>query len=262
MTRYIDTHAHFDMYTAEEREAVLGRMRKSDTKAIAVGTDTKSSQGVVELARGNEDMFACVGIHPDECVHADMNTITRLAHESCVVAIGECGFDYFRGESSELRPLQQTVFEAQIECALTHGKPLMLHIRPSPNTMDAYDDALDLLEGYARTHGEALTGNAHFFAGGLEHARRFLDIGFTLSFTGVITFTRDYDEVIRFVPQDMIHAETDSPFVAPEPHRGKRNEPSYVPYVVERIAQIRGVETEELRTVLVDNARRCFSINL
>ncbi|MEX1027895.1 MAG: TatD family hydrolase, partial [Candidatus Paceibacterota bacterium] len=255
---YIDIHAHLDAYEPEVRADVLARMREHATGAITIGTDPASSRQAVEIAHHEDAVAACVGVHPDHATGTDLHELATLAADPGVVAIGECGFDYFRVGRSEVRKLQQGVFEHQIALALEHAKPLMLHLRPSPGSTDAYDDALDLLEQYARAHGEALTGNAHFFAGSLEHARRFLDIGFTLSFTGVITFTHDYDEVVRFLPQDMIHAETDSPFVTPVPHRGTQNEPSYVRYVVEQLAVIRGEDPEELGRALVDNARRCF----
>ncbi|MEX0925072.1 MAG: TatD family hydrolase [Candidatus Paceibacterota bacterium] len=265
---YIDIHAHFDTYEPEERQAVLGRMREHGVHAIAVGTDVQSSQSVVRLAREEESVSACVGVHPDASRDADLDMIAGLAGDPQVVAIGECGFDYFRREGREgggsdrddLKPVQQAVFERQVELAVQYQKPLMLHVRPAKDSMDAYEDTLELLESYAQEHGEALGGNAHFFAGTVEHARRFLEIGFTLSFTGVITFTNDYDEVIRYIPSDMLHAETDSPFVAPVPYRGKQNEPSYVQHVVERLARIRDEDPQVLGKALVDNARRLFGV--
>ena len=118
---------------------------------------------------------------------------------------------------------------------------LMLHCRPSEKSMDAYIDTLAVLSSYAKTHGERLRGNVHFFVGNTEIAKQFLNLGFTLSFTGVVTFTHDYDEVIRLAPLDMIMSETDAPFVAPLSHRGKRSEPTYVTEVVEHIAKIRNI---------------------
>ena len=162
------------------------------------------------------------------------------------MGIGECGLDYFR-LSEETKKKQYNAFEEQIALSQEVGKPLMLHIR------NAYDDALAILK-----KNPGAKGNVHFFAGSWEIARQFLDIGFTLSFTGVVTFTRDYDDVIKNTPLDMIMSETDSPYVAPVPHRGKRNESLYVAEVVKRIAEVRGEDVEMVRAALAQNARRVF----
>ncbi len=134
----------------------------------------------------------------------------------------------------------------------------MLHIRSSKGTYDAYYDALEILEHHAKISGNELRGNAHFFAGNLDILKRFLDIGFTVSFTGVITFTHDYDEFIRYAPLNMIMSETDAPFVAPVPHRGERNSPLYVSEVVKKIAEIRGEPLELVQKALLDNVLRNF----
>ena len=133
----------------------------------------------------------------------------------------------------------------------------MLHIRNNPKdkTHDAYMDSLELLKKYAKVRGDV-----HFFAGDWDIAKMFLDFGFTLSFTGVITFTHDYDEVIKNTPLDMIMSETDAPYVAPVPYRGKRNEPLYVREVVKKIAEIKNLTEEEVAKAIIENARRVFSI--
>jgi TatD DNase family protein len=125
----------------------------------------------------------------------------------------------------------------------------MLHIR------NAYDDALEVLKSHAKVRGDV-----HFFAGDWAVAKKFLDLGFTLSFTGVITFTHDYDEVIKNAPLDMLLSETDAPYVTPAPHRGKRNEPSYVSHVVQKVAEIRGEDPEQVRSQIMANTRRVFKI--
>jgi len=137
----------------------------------------------------------------------------------------------------------------QINFALKHDKPIMIHAR------DAYEEILQILESLGGPTAK-LRGNVHFFAGDWEIAQRFFAIDFTISFTGVITFTSDYDEVIKKAPLEKILSETDAPYVAPTPYRGKRNEPSYVQEVVKRIAEIRGEDFEEVRTALVNNALR------
>lgn len=124
----------------------------------------------------------------------------------------------------------------------------MIHAR------NAYEEILEILEPLKKIHGEKLRGNVHFFAGDWPTAQRFFELGFTISFTGVITFARDYDEVIKKAPLEMIMSETDAPFVAPAPYRGKRNEPSYVSEVVQKIAELRGEPLEGVRAALVKNA--------
>ena len=140
----------------------------------------------------------------------------------------------------------------QIEFGLKHNLPLMLHCR------DSYGDVLEILNSYK--DDSKLRGNVHFFAGTLEEAKAFWDLGFTISFTGVITFARNYDEVTRAAPIGMIMSETDAPFVAPAPYRGKRNEPSYVIEVVKKIAEIRNEDFESVRREMVENAIRVFNL--
>ena len=153
--------------------------------------------------------------------------------------------------------MQEEAFKAQIALANELGKPLMLHIRPSDGSMDAYEDALVILKEYAK-----VLGNVHFFAGTYEVAKKFWEIGFTTSFTGVITFATQYDEAIQKAPLDMLHGETDAPYVTPKPFRGQRNEPLHVREVYKRIAELRGEDSEKVRLQLLENARRVFGIVL
>ncbi len=178
-----------------------------------------------------------------------MATYEELGKSPRVIAIGECGLDYFRLEE-KTKEVQKEAFIQQIELANTLGKPLMLHIR------NAYDDALEVLKAHAKVKGDV-----HFFAGDWATAKKFLDFGFTLSFTGVVTFTHDYDEVIKNAPLDMLLSETDAPYVTPAPHRGKRNEPAYVELVVRKIAEIRGEDFEKVSQQILENACRVFGIS-
>jgi TatD DNase family protein len=157
-------------------------------------------------------------------------------------------------------PLMKELFEAQIALAVEMDKPLMLHGRPSPQSMDAYQDMLTVLRKAYETHGTTVRGNVHFFVGDRTIAESFFALGFTISFTGVITFTHDYDEVIKNAPLDRIMAETDAPYVSPAPYRGKRNEPIHVREVVKRIAEIRGEDEEIVRQALMANAERSFGL--
>jgi TatD DNase family protein len=249
MFEYFDIHSHiyFPDYD-KDREDEIQKLKEAKIGTITIGTDFESSETAITLAEKYDNLFACIGQHPGD-----------------VVAIGETGLDYFRLPQSSileesLKMIQKTIFEYHIDLALSVDKPLMLHIRSSRGTYDAYNDALVILEHHAKISGNKLRGNAHFFAGDMEILRRFLAIGFTISFTGVITFTRDYDEFVKYVPSDMIMSETDAPFVAPVPYRGERNSPLYVPEVVKKIAEIRGEPLEKIKKILLDNAVRRFGI--
>jgi TatD DNase family protein len=213
-------------------------------------------------------------LHPDDLKDLPRQDLGELDEEFSglakhpkVVAIGECGLDYFswtpgvhESEIDEIKKVQKKVFEEQIELSLKVGKPLMLHIRSSKGSQDAYNDGLEILESYAKKYGDKLRGNAHFFAGHLEILKRFLALGFTVSFTGVLTFTHDYDELVRYAPLNMIMSETDAPYVAPVPHRGKRNSPLFVPEIVSAIASIRSADSVLVKKTLVENAMRNFKI--
>lgn len=248
---YLDIHAHlnFPEYEADRAE-VIKRLKENKVGVINVGTDAKTSAEVVKLAEENENMWATVAMHPHEVATPfDYDYFKSLAVHSKVVAIGECGLDYFRITDEAVKVKQQELFKQHIKLAKEVGKPLMLHIR------DSYNDVLNILEseGAGRSH-------AHFFAGSWEVAQRFLARGDSLSFTGVITFTHDYDEVVKNTPLDHLMAETDSPYVAPAPYRGKRNEPLYVMEVYKRLAELKGLPLEEVREVILANAKRIFDL--
>ncbi len=263
---YIDIHSHLYFKDFDsDREEVILRMKEQGIATISIGTGVETSRQSVDLAHAHSNVFACVGMHPGDVVDAVVPPeIDELAFDPKVVAIGECGFDYFRleGDSEEIKKSQKKVFEHQIELALKVDKPLMLHCRSSKGSQDAYHDTLDILESYHKEQGAALSGNAHFFAGDMDVLKRFLDIGFTVSFTGVLTFTHDYDDLVRYTPLESLHAETDAPFVAPQPHRGTRNSPEYVPYVVKALARIREEDEELVKKTLISNANRLFRMRI
>jgi TatD DNase family protein len=218
----------------------------------AVGNAAGSvSGGSISKAKGS----APIGF--TSCGEAfDIAAYRELLKHPKAVGIGECGLDYYRLDPASLAR-QKEVFLAQIALANETGKSLMLHIRSSEKSTDAYDDALDLLKAHARVRGDS-----HFFAGTTAVAQRFLDLGFTLSFTGVITFAKQYAELVEYVPLDMIQAETDCPYVAPVPYRGQRNEPAYVAETVKKIAEIKKLPLETVERALLENARRVWGIEI
>ncbi len=256
----IHAHVHFDEY-ASDKDEVMRRALDAGVWMIQVGVDKETSASACELAQAyDKGVYASVGLHPvytgpsysSEVGEVfDRETYKRLAQHPRVVAIGECGLDYFRADKAGA-DLQKKVFEEQIQLACELNKPLILHIRGE----GAYADAYEILKRYPKARGDV-----HFFAGTWQEAQWFLSIGFTLSFTGVITFARDYDEVVKNTPLEMLIAETDAPYVAPAPYRGKRNEPLYVREVVQKIAEIRGEDPEMVKKALCSNAFRVFDFN-
>ncbi len=259
MPNYIDIHSHLNFPNFDQdRDAVIAKLKEDGIWTITVGTSVKDSKEAIELAEKYDHLFATVGIHPThEWKHEEFAELDALAAHPRVVAIGECGLDFFRSEADEESKKQQGIlFANQIEIALKHDKPLMIHCR------NAYEECIQVLSAYKTDHklGERLRGNIHFFAGNWEVAQKFFALGFTISFDGPITFARDYDEVIRNAPLDMFMSETDSPFAAPVPYRGKRNEPAYVKEVVKKMAEIRAEDPEVVRIATVETALKAFKL--
>lgn len=283
--KYIDIHSHvnFTAFDADRNE-VIKRALDNNTLVINVGTQIDTSKKAVELAnKYAEGVYAIVGLHP---IHTgasyhdekelgvggveftsrgeifDKNAYRELLKDPKVLGIGECGLDYYRCDEESVSKQKSALIE-QIELANEFKKPIMLHIRNNPKdkTKNAYFDALEILKEHLdiKSLPAGRRGDVHFFAGGLDEAKAFLDFGFTLSFTGVLTFTHDYDEVIRNTPLDMIITETDSPYVTPVPYRGKRNEPVYVSEVVKRIAEIKNLPEAEVASAIMANAKRVFT---
>ena len=286
MPKYIDIHSHVQFKAFDEdRDKVMRRALENNTWVINVGTQIDTSKKAVEMINQYpEGVYAIVGLHP---IHTgasyhdekelgeggkefvsrgevfDKDAYRKLLKNPKVVGVGEVGLDYYRMEEESIEK-QRSALISQIEIANEFNKPIMLHIRNNPDnkTRNAYFDALDILKEHLDVKGlpAGRRGDVHFFAGGVEEAKAFLDFGFTLSFTGVITFTTNYDEVIKNTPLDMIMTETDCPYVTPVPHRGKKNEPMYVKEVVKKIALVKGLSEEEVASAIIQNAKRVFGM--
>lgn len=277
MPKFIDIHSHVNFAAYDEdREAVVQHALDAGVWMINVGTQKDTSKSAVELAEKYEKgVYAIVGIHPihtDKSYHdekelgagnkeftsrgesIDENYYRELLKHPKVLGIGECGLDYYRA-TPETEKKQKEAFSQQIALANEAMKPLMLHVR-NGSDRSAYREALEILKSEAK-----VPADFHFFAGSWEEAKEILDAGFNLSFTGVITFARQYDEIIKNTPLDRIMTETDCPYVAPEPFRGKRNEPMYVREVVKKIAEIKGEDYEKVRETLFRNALGFFSLD-
>ncbi len=262
MIRTIDTHSHFNLRQFDEdRDAAIARMTVAGVGTFCVGVDEETSAKAIEIAEKHEGIWAIVGQHPTEW-HQEftLDAFISLAQQPKVVAIGECGLDYFRERDREHKEEQKALFCVQIELAIETNLPLMLHIRPEQGTMDAYDDAIAILKEYKAEH-PTLSGTSHFFVGDTRIAQAFLDLGFYISFSGVITIFPEYEEVVRFVPLDRILPETDAPFAAPKPWRGTRCEPQYVLEVVKKIAEIKGLPFQDVEQKLLENVYTLFYKN-
>ncbi len=256
--KYIDIHSHLnDAQFDADAALVMKQMRERDIVTITVGTDRVMSEKAIARA---EDLgqWATIGIHPndDKTQRYEHEVYTKLARHPRTVGIGECGLDYYRQKevSDEERARQYGLFEAQIRLAADVDKSLMIHSR------SAHDETIVLIKKHQAEFGSKVRGNIHFFTAGYDIAKQYFDLGFTVSFPGVITFSAEYDETIRNSPLDMIMAETDSPYAAPVPYRGKRNTPLYVDEIYRKIAELRGADHEEVRLTLNQNALRVFSI--
>lgn len=266
----IDSHAHvqFAAYD-EDREAVVARALGAGIGMVNIGTQYATSADTVRLAASYPDgVWATVGFHPNHVGAAgqhdpmelreparevfDYERFRELARRPQVVAVGECGLDCFRsGAGSKDR--QREVFVRQIELAYEMKKPLVVHCRQAfPDLVALLDSKFHILNSPA--------GVVHFFSGSWEDARKLLDLGFYLGFGGVITFARDYDEAVQKAPLDRLLVETDAPYVAPVPYRGRRNEPAYITETVRKIAELRGISYDEVAMATLANAHHLFGL--
>jgi len=262
---FIDSHAHLEMEQFDaDREQMLARAREAGIEkivAIGSGTGPGSLDCGIQLAEQHEYIYATIGIHPHEAklaTDADFQELERLARRPKVIAWGEIGLDYFYDHSP--RELQQDVFLTQMELARAAKLPIVIHCRPSDKSENAWDDCLQLMEQYWRASG--LGGILHCFTGSWPHARRALDIGFMISFAGNLTFPKAQPirDVAKEVPLERLLIETDSPFLAPVPHRGKRNEPAFVKEVARQMGEIRGLSTEETGRQTATNFYNFFKL--
>ena len=252
--KLFDSHCHlqFPQYDAD-REEVLARMRERAVGALVVGTDITTSRAGLELVKQHDFLWASVGLHPNDSQEwIDISIqMEELARNSKVVAIGECGLDYFRtGKTAEERTAQRKRFEKHIALANEVGKALIVHCR------DAHDDCSSILQN-TRIDVPVII---HFFTGSEELAKRYLELGCYLSFPGPVTYTDMYDESICVTPLERLLIETDAPFAAPMPHRGKRNEPAYVEEVARKVASLKGTSLEEVSLQSAANAKAIFGL--
>ncbi len=254
MTDIFDTHAHYDDEAFDgDREALLASLPQHGiARVVNVGASVASCKKTLELMDRYDYIYGAHGIHPNETADLTQGDIDWLkeccSHEKCV-AVGEIGLDYYWDEPD--RETQKKWFEAQLNLAGQIGKPVIIHSR------EAARDTADILKAQ---HAAEIGGVIHCFSYTKEMARMFLDMGFFIGVGGVLTFknAKKLKEAVKYIPMDRIVLETDCPYLAPEPNRGKRNSSLYLPYVVSAMAQIKGLDEEEIRKAAWENAHRLY----
>ena len=251
-----DTHAHYDADRFDsDRDALLSAMPGVGVGLVLdPGCDLPSSRAAAELAERYPHVYAAVGVHPEDCdgfQDGDLTELRQLLERPKVVAIGEIGLDYYWKENPP-REFQQTVFRRQVELAQSLDLPVIVHDR------EAHQDCLSIVRDYPQARGVY-----HCYSGSLEDAKTLVKLGWMISFTGVVTYknARKALEVIDWLPMDRIMIETDSPYLTPEPFRGKRNDSGYVYRVAETIAQVKGLSVDQVIQTTMENGCRFFSIN-
>ena len=262
--KLFDSHAHIGApELLAEAPAMIARAKAAGVTgmlAIGAGYGVGNNAGAVMLAQENAGVWASVGVHPHDASEWSGLAATALdgwlAHER-VVAVGECGLDYFYGHSP--RDAQRAALAAQIEIARAADRPLVIHVRPSQGERDAFDE---LLEIFDREGAERVGGVIHCFTGDLPFANECLARGFDISFSGILTFKNasELRDVAKQVPLERTLVETDTPLLAPTPHRGKRNEPAWVARVVETLAEIHGRSADEIASLTAARAREVFRL--
>ncbi len=262
---FVDSHAHLDGEQFDaDRDAVLARARDAGLRnilAIGSGTGPGSLDCAVNLAQKYPELYATIGIHPHEAQLAkdsDFAEMEQLAKRPKAIAWGEIGLDYFYDHSP--RKVQQQVFVRQMDLARAAKLPIVIHNRPSQDSENAWDDFFRLVREHWSSAG--IGGVLHCFTGTPAHAKRALDLGFMISFSGNITFPKAQQirDAAKEVPPERIFIETDCPFLAPVPFRGKRNEPAFVKEVARQIGELRGMSTEEVGEITAQNFYRFFGI--
>lgn len=253
--KIFDSHAHYDDDAFnEDREQVLKEIKENGIIGVLnCGASIEGARKSVGLAEEYDFFYAAVGIHPehaDEFSESILEEIKSLANSNKVKAIGEIGLDYYYEENPE-REVQKDVFRQQMNLAQELGLPVVIHNR------DAHEDTLTIMKQFPK-----VIGVVHCFSGSAEFARECLKLGYYIGFTGVVTFknAKKIVEVAKEVPLNSMLVETDCPYMAPVPFRGNRNKSDYIPYIIEKLAEIKGIPPEETASITIENTKRLFNI--
>lgn len=250
---FIDTHCHISKEDYDDIEAVINEAKDNQVKYLIIcGCDKLGIKESIEIANSHDNIFLEIGYHPSEVLTTtdeDLEELKTLAKNNKVVAIGEIGLDYHWDKENKEK--QKELFKKQISIAKELDLPIVIHSR------DAFQDTYDILK-------EAnWKGDIHCFSGNLENAKMYLSLGFYLGIGGVLTFKNtNLTETIKEIPVDKILLETDSPYLAPEPYRGHKNESKYIPVIAEKMGNILNKNKEEIGKITTDNAKKIFNINI
>jgi TatD DNase family protein len=252
-----ETHAHYDDDRfGEDREEVLAAVRASGVgRIINVGASIASTKTTIELARTHKDMYAAVGVHPSDIADLNEETFAWLREQTSfekTVAVGEIGLDYYWDKEPEVQKNQRYWFGRQLGLARETALPVIIHSR---------DAAADTMQVMREQHAEEIPGVIHCYSYSKEMAEEFVRMGYYIGVGGVVTFknAKKLVETVQAVPLERILLETDSPYMAPEPHRGTRNDSRNIPYVIAKIAELKGVAPQEVERVTEENAYRLFT---
>ncbi len=282
--KLIDTHTHVNLRAFQDDAAeAIARAHAAGVAVVNVGTQIDTSRQAVELlSKFDKDLYAVIGLHPSHTFAHDYEDdeevkfktreesfdpalYRELVQNSRVVGIGECGLDYYRmptdRDAEDIKQLQRTAFDAQIQLALELDKALCVHCRPSDGTMDAYEDLLEILKE-VKARNPRLRFEVHCYTGDASVAMKFVELGGYIGLNGIITFdkTTRSEEVVKAVPLENIILETDAPYLTPKSQRGKRNEPSFLPEVADKIAEWTNVTIEEVAKQTTENAKKLFNL--
>ncbi|MBI2626720.1 MAG: TatD family hydrolase [Parcubacteria group bacterium] len=272
-----DTHTHPQMPQYDnDRDEVIKRALDKGIFMLCVGIDLKTSKQAIELAQKYKGVWASVGLHPNDVSHQAwnlkletwINDYGKLLKEPKVVAVGEVGLDYYRTTDPKAQEKQREVLKQFINLTIQYNKPLILHCR------DSHTDMIKIIENLKLKIENSLNGVIHSFTGTIEEAKKYLDLGFFIGFNGIITFPpsrkategtvpmNELHETVIHTPLDRILLETDAPFLTPEPHRGKRNESSYIEKICQKIADLKNLSFEEVAEKTNLNAHQIFDIKI
>jgi TatD DNase family protein len=257
----IDSHTHLNFKAyKDDLSEVVDRCHQADMKVINVGAAYDTSVRAVELTK-EPDFYASIGLHPIHVFEEEFDVAKYQElinnNKNKIIAIGETGFDYWHMTPEEGKAKQQEVFAAHIELAKKNNLPIIVHGRNGKNHPTAYQDIYNILKSH-----DINKGVIHCYGGNLEEAKKFVDLGFHLGFTGIVTFdkTEDLREIVKWIPFGKMLIETDAPYLAPVPFRGKQNEPAYVKYVAQTIAKLRNMLEEDVVEITGQNAIELFNL--
>jgi len=254
----IDTHCHLHSKEFDSnREEILSQLKQNNIQAVLVGTSIEDGIEAIKLAKDYGFLYPSLGVHPHEYEVININTVRQemnniLSGED-IIAIGECGFDFYYHQSLEAKEQQESLFRLHLDIAIKYNKPVIIHTR------DSFEDTYRVLSEY-----KDLVIILHCFTGDTFWVNKFIELSHTIyfSFSGIITFknSRDIQEAVKIVPENRLLVETDAPYLAPVPHRGQQNTPLFLEYNIRQIANLRSMDYEELLHILDNNAKKAFNI--